>query len=146
MYKVFSKSLLLPWLQFPGVSIIMRARHPGSPLLGPFLLRYQLPTTNCLDGCWDRQPPFSRSQLYESGLWVLGFFTSSEVRLLISPFLYPTIIALFRDSVISLLDHFRSLLLSVLWGLTLWCYSDESINVQLLVSPLLDVLIKTEDS
>lgn len=74
MYKVFSKSLLLPWLQFPGVSIIMRARHPGSPLLGPFLLRYQLPTTNCLDGCWDRQPPFSRSQLYESGLWVLGFF------------------------------------------------------------------------
>jgi len=76
MYKVFSKSLLLPWLQFPGVSIIMSAHCSRSPVLGPFLLPpyvHQLPApTHTLSRwIWGSQATLPLPHQYESGLWVL---------------------------------------------------------------------------
>lgn len=77
MYEVFSKSLLLRWLQFPGVSIIMRAHHPGSPRLEPFLLLpyvHQLPTHHpCIvQTRWIVGSPATLSLVPPVWVWSLG--------------------------------------------------------------------------
>lgn len=97
MCRVFSKSLLLPWLQFPLVSIIMRSFHRASPRLVPFLFftlssvsssaPSPTPTYYRLDGYWDHQQHFPGPTCI---CLFFGFqFYVLQVHLCIIPCLYP---------------------------------------------------------
>lgn len=102
MYKVFSKSLLLPWLRFPGGSIIMRAHYPASPSRALFL------TAICSPAPYP--PPTHYPDSMDIGIanhpfpsptcmcLVFGFLALSHPQRCppaFFPFLYPAIIALF---------------------------------------------------
>lgn len=109
MCRVFSKSLLLPWLQFPLVSVIMRSFDHASPRLVPFLfftlssVSSSAPSTTHyyrLDGYWDHQQ-------HSPGPTCICLFFGFQFYVLTSPPVYhplslsPIATALFHGFIIS---------------------------------------------